>query len=242
MKQSILTKVVDGCILAANTAVREEVAVTTEVASPPPPPSPPAPESPVSLQIQRAEKQSRLTNFPLGIGLFIRAVLLVPHLVILYFLGIVANIVFFIATFAILFTGRYPRGMFDFYVGYYRWNMNATSYLLHLHDAYPPFSMSQQAYPLTFAVEYPERLSRWLNFPIVGVFIKAVLALPHFLVLAFLYLAALVVLFIATFAILFTGSFPAGMHRFVTGVVRWGVRVQAYEVALTDRYPPFSLA
>jgi hypothetical protein len=62
------------------------------------------------------------------------------------------------------------------------------------------------------------------------------------LVLAFLYLAALVVLFIATFAILFTGSFPAGMHRFVTGVVRWGVRVQAYEVALTDRYPPFSLA
>jgi hypothetical protein len=215
--------------------------VTTEVASPPPP-SMPASGYPVTLEVQRAEKQSRLTNFPLFIGLFIRAVLLIPHFVILYFLQIVASVLFFLATFAILFSGRYPRGMFDFYVGYYRWNMNATTYLLHLHDAYPPFSMSQQAYPLTFAVDYPERLSRWLNFPVIGLFVKAVLVIPHFVVLAFLYLAVLVVLFIATFAILLTGSFPAGMHRFVTGVVRWGTRVQAYEVALTDRYPPFSLA
>jgi hypothetical protein len=199
---------------------------------------------PIRLEVRRDATQSRLTNFPLGIGMIIRSILLIPHFIILYFLQIVANIVYFIACFAILFSGRYPRGLFNFYVGYMRWNANMTGYLVSAYDKYPPFSMDAQSdYPVTLEVDYPENLNRILNFPLfIGYIIKVILLIPHIIVLAFLALAAMIVLFIAQFAILFTGSFPAGMHGFMVGVGRWSTRVTAYTVALTDKYPPFSLS
>ena len=198
---------------------------------------------PVRLAVLRPATQSRLTNFPLGIGMLIRSILAIPHLIIIYFLQIVANIIYFIACFAILFTGRYPRGLFNFYVGYLRWNAAMSGYLVSAYDNYPPFSMeTQPEYPLTLSIDYPENLNRILNLPIfIGYFIKFVLLIPHYIVLAFLIFAAMVVLFIAQFAILFTGSFPAGMHGFMIGVGRWFTRVSAYNAAITDRYPPFSL-
>ena len=154
-----------------------------------------------------------------------------------------ANIVFLIATFAILFTGRYPRGLFNFYVGYMRWNANMTGYLVSAYDKYPGFTMEAQSdYPLTFSVEYPDKLSRFLNFPILGLIIKFILLIPHWIIVSFLALVAMIVLIIAQFAILFTGSFPEGMHKFMIGVGRWSTRVSAYAYALTDKYPPFSLS
>ena len=110
---------------------------------------------PVGYGVERPPSQSRLTNFPLGIGLFIRAILLIPQFIVLYFIGLVASILYFIATFAILFTGKYPEGMFSFIAGYVRWNANIGGYLLSLYDKYPPFSGDQQAdYPLKVAVDY----------------------------------------------------------------------------------------
>lgn len=198
---------------------------------------------PLRMAVARSEGQSRLTNFPLGIGTLIRGILAIPHIIILYFLQLVGGVVWLIATFAILFTGRYPRGLFSFYVSYMRWLTNAMGYLIHLYDQYPPFGLNQDpTYPVEFDVEYPERLSRWLNLPIIGFYVKAILALPHLVILVFLGIAAFVVTFIALFAILFTGSYPAGMHRFVVGVFRWQIRVNAYTYSLTDRYPPFSLS
>jgi hypothetical protein len=198
---------------------------------------------PLTLEIHRPETQSRLTNFPLGIGLLIRAILLIPHLIIIYFLQIVGVIIVFIAQFAILFTGRFPLGMFTFYVGYMRWSANIGGYLGSLYDKYSPFSLeAQPEYPLVFDVEYPESLNRILNFPLgIGILIKTILTIPHLIILVFLVIAALVVVLIAQFAILFTGAFPAGMHRFVVGVTRWLNRVNAYTYSLTDKYPPFSL-
>ncbi len=200
-----------------------------------------APDYPASYNIERPEKQSRLTNFPLGIGSFIRYILLIPQFIVLYFLYIVALLLHLVATFAILFTGTYPRGMYNFVAGYIRWAANVGGYLNSLYDKYPPFSTdAQQGYPLIFDVAYPASSSRLLNFPFLGIVIKAILLIPHYLVLIFLALAAFIVVFIAQFAILFTGSFPAGMHKFVTGVMRWSIRLQCYLLGLSDKYPPFS--
>jgi hypothetical protein len=197
---------------------------------------------PVQFEIARDATQSRLTNFPLGIGTFIRSILLIPHLIILYFLGLVAAIIYFIAGFVILFTGNYSSGLFNFYVGYLRWSSNVYGYFASLYDKYPPFSMDAQEYPLKLTIDYPSSLSRLLNLPFyIGFFIKAILAIPHLIIVFFLVLAAIVVVFIAQFAILFSGSFPEGMHRFVVGVGRWSTRVNAYIYSLTDKYPPFSL-
>ncbi|HLF78392.1 MAG TPA: DUF4389 domain-containing protein [Dehalococcoidia bacterium] len=201
-----------------------------------------APEYPVRFNIVRPASQSRLTNFPLGIGTLIRGILLIPHLVILYFLQILAQLVFLIATFAILFTGRYPEGMRNLYVGYLRWTANVYGYFGSLFDNYPPFSTDPQAdYPLTLEIDRAESLSRLLNFPFIGLIIKFILLIPHYVCLFFLSIVGFLAVFIAQFAILFSGSFPEGMHSFVTGVGRWNMRLSAYQYSLTDKYPPFSL-
>jgi hypothetical protein len=196
---------------------------------------------PVRFDITRDAAQSKLTNFPLGIGYFIRAILLIPHYIVVSLFGIVAYVLYFIATFAILFSGKYPAGMYNLVVAYVRWNARVSAYGSSLFDKYPAFSGDEDpATSLSFTVDYPEQSSKLLNCPLIGVWIKTILLIPHIIVVAFLGIAMFVVIFIAQFAILFSGSFPEGMHSFCVGVSRWSTRLTAYTFGLTDKYPPFS--
>ena len=167
--------------------------------------------------------------------IFVKWFLAFPHYLIVYALGIVASIIGVIAFFAILFTKRYPRGLFNFDVGVNRWNANLGAYAGLLRDEYPPFSWDEGEYPVTFEVDYPETLNRWL--PLV----KWLLVFPHYLILVALLVASWAVGFVASFAILFTGRYPRDLFDFVVGVNRWNQRVIAYAGLLRDEYPPFSL-
>lgn len=143
----------------------------------------------------------------------------------------------FVATvLLILFRQRYPKWWFDFGLELSRFSARVGAYLLLLTDRYPS-TVDKQAVRLD--IDYPDAekdLNRWL--PLV----KWLLAIPHYIVLAFLAIAAAIATIIAWFAILFTGSYPKGLFDFVVGVGRWGVRVNAYAFLLaTDQYPPFSL-
>ena len=104
-----------------------------------------------------------------------------------------------------------------------------------MRDEYPPFSWEPGQFPVTYEIDYPDQLNRWL--PLV----KWLLAFPHYVALVFLGIAALVVWVIAFFAILFTQQFPRGMFDFNVGVLRWYNRVNAYVYFMRDEYPPFSL-
>ena len=176
--------------------------------------------------IEYPERLSRLL-------IFVKWLLIIPHLLVLWAIAIGFAVVTFIAWFAILFTGKYPRGMWDFSMLFLRWSQNVGAYFLLMRDEYPPFAA--EPYPVHFDLEYPERLSRLL------IFVKWLLVIPHLFILYFLNLAAGVVVFIAWFAILITGRYPRGMFEFVEGVIRWGLRVNVYNYLMTDVYPPFSL-
>jgi hypothetical protein len=199
----------------------------------------------------------------------VKWILAIPHYVILIFLAIAAFIVTVIAFFAILFTGRYPRSLFDFTVGVMRWRWRVAFYALRAlgTDKYPPFSLQPKSeYPADLEVDYPERLHRGL------VLIKWwLLAIPHYLILmAFFggralfphgglfrhgghyvhaggYTALIVVplisvlLLIAVIALLFTARYPKGLYDLVIGMDRWAIRVYAYVSLLRDDYPPFRL-
>ncbi len=183
---------------------------------------------PVTFDVAYPDHLSRLL-------IFVKFLLAFPHFLIVYVLGIVSSLFTFIAFFAILFTKRYPRGLFDFVVNENRWSANLAAYTYFLRDEYPPFSWDRGEYPVTYEVTYPDELNRWL--PLV----KWFLAIPHQIVLFFLGLAALVVWVISWFAILLTGGIPRGMFDFMVGTTRWTYRVAAYTGLMTDEYPPFSL-
>jgi hypothetical protein len=186
------------------------------------------PPYPLRLDVDYPEQLNRW--LPL-----IKWLLAIPHLLIVYALINVAYIIQIIAFFAILFTTKFPQPLFEFVVNIYRWQMNVSAYTGLMRDEYPPFSWEPGLYPVTFEIEYPENLNRWL--PLV----KWILAFPHYVVLFALFIAAAVVLLIAFFAILFTTRFPPGLFEFNVGVLRWWQRVNAYVYFMRDEYPPFSL-
>ena len=174
------------------------------MATAPPPPAPvssaSAPGYPVTFDVEYPERLSRWK-------VLVKWLLAIPHFIIVYLLSIVNSVLVVIAFFAILFTKKWPRSLFDFSLQIQRWTFNTYAYgLLDLRDEYPPFSGEAGQYPLLLEVEYDENLSRW------QIFVKWWLfALPHYLILALLWTAAVVVWIIGFFAILITGRYPRGL-------------------------------
>jgi len=88
---------------------------------------------PISLKVDYPDRLSRLTTF-------FRIIMIIPHTIVLYFLQIAAGVILFISWWAVLFTGKYPRSLFDFVVYCFRWNTRVNGYTYLLTDKYPPFS------------------------------------------------------------------------------------------------------
>jgi Domain of unknown function (DUF4389) len=186
----------------------------------------------------------------------VKWLLAIPHYIVLAFLWIALWVLTIVAFFAILFTGRYPRGIFDFNLGVLRWTWRVLfySYWALGTDRYPPFSLGEEPdYPASLHVDYPERLSHWL--PLV----KWLLAIPHLILVGLFVggwgwswagddiwgvgIAGLVgiLVVIAGFVLLFTGNYPRSLFDFTLGLDRWVFRVIAYVGLMRDEYPPFRL-
>lgn len=166
--------------------------------------------------------------------IFVKWLLVIPHALILAFLGIAVAVITVVAWFAILISGKYPEGMWNFTVGFLKWSNRVNAYAGLMRDEYPPFSFEGE-YPAKLDLQYPTRFSRGL------IFIKWLLIIPHTIVLYFVAIGASIVAFIAWFAILITGRYPEELFRFYEGYMRWNVRANAYVLLLTDDYPPFTL-
>lgn len=190
----------------------------------------------------------------------VKWVLVIPHLLVLFGLWIAFAVLSFVAFFAILFTGRYPRGIFDFNVGVLRWWWRVQFYAYGAlgTDKYPPFTLRDvPSYPAHLEVRYPEHLSRGL------VLVKWwLLAIPHYIIVGIFVgggawaanrsdnwqwnvassggLVGILVI-IAAIILAFTGAYPRPLYDLILGLNRWALRVAGYVALMTDVYPPFRL-
>ena len=186
--------------------------------------------------------------------------LAIPHYIVLAFLWAAFFVLTFFAWIAILFTGRYPKGIFDFNVGVLRWTWRVGFYAYEAlgTDRYPPFTLQDVDYPARLSVGYPKQLSRGLAL------VKWwLLAIPHYIIVGFLTTGMWawtmdshvidnagtkvgggligILVIIAGFILLFTGRYPRGMFDLVMGLNRWVLRVGTYVSLMHDEYPPFRL-
>jgi hypothetical protein len=171
---------------------------------------------------------------------FVHFILAVPHLIVLWALSVLSGAITFVAFFAILFTKRYPEGLFKVAAMTWRYNWRVLSYVLYLREDYPPFEFETVlddpgTDPARYSIEYQEEFRRFL--PLV----KWLLLFPHYLAMIPLMVGAVLVWFGSFFAVLFAGRYPEGMRNYMVGVNRWMHRVYAYGNLMTDDYPPFSL-
>ena len=177
----------------------------------------------------------------------VKWLLVLPHLVVLAFLWAAASVLTVVAGFAILFTGRYPRWIFDFNVGVMRWTWRVSFYSIGAFatDRYPPFTLKADPdYPADFDVDYPLQLSRGL------VLVKWwLLALPQLFIVSIFgggfgfpannLIAVLAV--IAGVILAVTKRYPEDLFDLVMGFHRWCYRVLTYVALMRDEYPPFRL-
>lgn len=166
--------------------------------------------------------------------------IIIPHMFCLFFLSLWGAILGFISWWVILFTGRYPQSFFEYQVKLIRWQTRVNARRLNLADGYPAFGLDSTDDATTVEIPYPEKLSRGLL--LVKTFFGFIyVIIPHGFVLAFLSIGVIFALFIGWWIILFTGRLPEGIHSFLVGYQRWGLRVNLYITNMTDTYPPFSL-
>jgi hypothetical protein len=149
-------------------------------------------------------------------------------------LGIVAGLAAVIAWFAIVFTGRYPDGLWKLAAFYLRWRVRAIAYLTLLRDEYPPFGDGD--YPAELVLAQPDGMRDRLT-----VAFRFLLALPHLIMLWLLSIIWAFTTAIAWVVILLTGRYPETLYGFAIGVLAWDARVEAYMLLLRDEYPPFTL-
>ena len=167
--------------------------------------------------------------------------LALPHYLILYGLRILSEAIAFISWFAIVFTGSMPEGLANIQMMYMRYELRTYTFAAFLREEYPPFAFGTTASDAgedpRLRVDFAPRLTERNRLTTA---FRIILVIPHVIFLAFLFLAAAVSVLIALFAVLFTAHWPEGLRGFVVNVMRWGLRVQAYFLLLTDEYPPFA--
>ena len=184
---------------------------------------------PVRFEVDDAASQGRLS-------ILLRAILIIPHVIIVSLLGIAVGIVIALAWFAIVFAGRFPAALLRFTIGYSRWAARANAYGSLLTGAYPPFSMDEEPdYPVRLII--PERTTGRSR---LRTFFRCLLLIPHEIVLSLLGIVVGFVGVAAWLAGIVLGRIPEGLHNFLVGYTRWTERAAAYSYLLVDDYPPFS--
>ncbi len=181
----------------------------------------------VAFSVDYSDKRSRLSTF-------FRLILAIPLLIWAYVYAIAATVVVIISWFAIVITGRYPQGLYEFEAGWVRFLARMTAYVALLCDDYPSFVGSEDpSYPVRMQFQALERYSR------LKTGFRIILAIPILVVRYVMQLMLEIGAVGAWFVILVTGGMPRGLFDLMVLANSYIARSDAYLMLLTETYPPF---
>jgi hypothetical protein len=220
------------------------------VAPPPPPagryarpadePPPPEPDQRVHLSVPHDPGQNRLWGIPF-LGIWVRWILLIPVAIELFFLGLVVWLLVLVSWIPVLAQGRQAPFITEIVGGTFRLSTRSALYALLATGAYPWFGIGND-HPITMTFDEYEPQNRLWGIPVLGITLRVILLIPHFLVLWVLGVAAGLLVLVSWIPVLVAGRQADGIVDFVAGVYRWSNRVGAYALLITGKYPPFRLS
>lgn len=182
---------------------------------------------PLTFVVDQPEKRSRLTTF-------FRLILAIPWLIALYVLEIVVGIVVIIAWFVLLFTGRWPEGLYNFTVGVLRFYARTIGYLVLLSDGFPPFGLGDDNYAIRLIADPPlDQYSR------VKVFFRIIYIIPAVILVYVLQIAAELCAIASWVVIVITGKQPDGLQNALRFCISYIVRAYGLVFLVTETYPSF---
>jgi len=163
----------------------------------------------------------------------------IPHGIALFFVGIWGAILQFVSFWIVLFSGMYPRSMFDYQVGLLSWSLRVQTRFANIADGYPAFGLKGNDEHMRLEIIHPERLNRGLL--LLRLFFGAIyIYIPHMFILSFRAIWVGILSFISWWAVLFTGKYPKYAFDWVSGTIRWQIRLYLYTGFMTDKYPAFT--
>lgn len=202
------------------------------------------PEYPVQVTFDQNVSPNQFWAIPV-LGFVAKSLALIPHLIALAVLGVAVLLAQLVLWISVLSTGRFPDWGETLVGGTIRWTVRVAAYLFGLTDVYPPFSLhdaeGDAPYPVRITVQRQPMYNQAWAIPFLGLLVKSVLLIPHFLILRVFEVVAGVLFLVSWIPVLFTGIYPMWGYQLVGGYLRWNTRVFAYLFGLTDRYPPFQM-
>jgi hypothetical protein len=198
---------------------------------------------PVTVEFPNLEYSNKLYAVPI-VGMLLKVIMLIPFLVAVYIVGIIASIAQYLLWIPVLFTGRYPNVGYTLMGGYLRWTTRCGSFLAGLSDKYPSFSFDDElgSGDPTVTFERSQVANRLWAIPLVGYVLKAIILIPHMIILGILGFVCSLAILVTWIPVLLTGTYPSWGRSLFGGTIRRSVRVMSYFYGLTDVYPPFSMS
>jgi len=194
---------------------------------------------PVRVIVPADEGQNRLWGIPL-LGVWVRALLVIPQAIILFFAAIASAFVILVSWIPILLNGRMASWGYAISGGYLRLAARSAMWVILITGRYPPFGLSGD-HPVDVVFDETEDQNRLWGIPFIGIWVRVILLIPHFIALWLLGIVMAFLFLVLWIPVLLNGRQNDSIVNFVGGYYRWAIRVSSYALLLTGKYPPFTL-
>jgi hypothetical protein len=193
-----------------------------------------------TLLIEPNKKLDRRFAFPF-IGIIIKFILLIPVFIEGIFIGIAFIILWILNSFYILFTGKYWKAAYEYFVGMMRFSTKIYAFILGLTDTYPGFTFASNG-AFDLKIDYPRHPNRWFAFPILGLAVRFIVLIPFTIFARILQNGSTLAMIGTWFTVTFQNKFPQSLYEFEHDTIRVHLAEMSYMTGLSDTYPSFAIS